>query len=144
MNNSFWSVITDSDDTPSLLDFDKISCSYHDPSKFDSSKINDGNKLSILNFNIRSISKNFDNFITFLNGFNVDFDILILTETWLNADNKDLFNIPNYNSYHATRHGRGGGVSIFVKASINSKEVVIDVENDSSLEYLFVELPQFY
>ena len=134
MNNSFWSIMTDSDDTPSLLDFDKISSSYYDPSKFDLSRINDGNKLLILNFNIRSISKNFDNFITFLNGFNVDFDILILTETWLNADNKDLSDISNYNSYYGIRHGRGGSVSIFVINSINSIEVVIDVENNSSLE----------
>ena len=78
----------------------------------------DGNrdKLSALNLNIRSLPKNFDRFLIFLERLNYSFDIIILTETWLNDKSKHDYPIPGYDCMHSVRSdGRGGGISIFYK-----------------------------
>jgi hypothetical protein len=59
-----------------------------------------------------------------------DFNILALTETWLN-DNSELFDISNYNVYRKDRdcdltgHVRGGGVLIAVDSKFNSSTVLV-------------------
>ena len=55
-------------------------------------------KNSILLQNIRSLSKNFDEFKTFL-GSEKQAIAICLTETWLKpTDNKQFFNLANYSS----------------------------------------------
>ena len=47
------------------------------------------------------------------------FSIIIITETWLNTNNINLFNINEYNSIHTIRkNGRGGGILINIKYDI--------------------------
>ena len=58
-----------------------------------------------------------------------DFDIIVLTETWAKDESQTLCHIPGYNAAHNHRENRkGGGVSIFVKESIN-----FSVTEDSKL-----------
>ena len=46
---------------------------------------------------------------------------IILTETWLNDDNKDLANIPGYIGFHTIRlNRRSGEVSVFVRDDLNA------------------------
>ena len=52
------------------------------------------NYFSLLNVNIRSISKNINSFLHCFE--NSKFILLSLTETWLNKNNVSLFNIPGY------------------------------------------------
>ena len=73
--------------------------------------------LSILHLNIRSLAANGDDFISYIETLNVKFDIICLSETWLNDSNIiDNHFFPLYNSYHSFRPAgkRGGDVSIFV------------------------------
>lgn len=79
------------------------------------------NGLLILNFNIRSFNSNFDEFSEFLTNLNIRPDILVLTETWFNEN--QVGDIDGFQGYHCTRSTgcRGGGVSIFINASLNVK-----------------------
>ena len=58
-------------------------------------------KLSVITFNIRSFSRNFNEFIGFLNNLNIKFYIIILTETWLSETSIDFCNINGYKSVHS-------------------------------------------
>ena len=55
-----------------------------------------------------------------LTSFSIYFDILSVTESWLNIDNNFVFDIPDYNTVLSSRvHKRGGGVLIYVKKNIS-------------------------
>ena len=74
-----------------------------------------------MNANIRSFSKNIDNLLHDLNALSRCPDAIILTETWLNDDNKELANIPGYIRFHTIRlNRRSGGVSVFIRDDLNA------------------------
>ena len=78
----------------------------------------DKNKLRVIHLNIRSFSKNYDEFSVFLSQIEIEWDVIILTETWFSEDH--TMDIPRYSGHHSFRLGRrGGGVSIFVKCELN-------------------------
>jgi hypothetical protein len=52
--------------------------------------------FSLLHLNIRSISNKFDCFKQFLDALDIHFQIIGLTETWLNDINHDSFNLNGY------------------------------------------------
>lgn len=57
-------------------------------------------------------------------------DYLCLTETWLTSTTpSSVFTIPGYNVYRRDRgKGKGGGVLIYVRESINSHQIDIPVQ----------------
>lgn len=71
---------------------------------------------SLIHFNIRSLSKNYDNMIDFFSNLNNPFTIICLSEVWLtNADSK-LFGIPGYTMEVCVRKDvRYGGSAILVQ-----------------------------
>ena len=79
-------------------------------------------KNSILLQNIRSLSKNFDEFKIFRESEKQAVAVC-LTGTWLKpTDNKQIFNLANYSSlFSSERKMRGGGVEIFVNCAANAK-----------------------
>lgn len=73
-------------------------------------------KMKILNLNIRSLVPK----ITELRDYvkNGDYDLIILTETWLSGNIlNDVVTLDSYNLHRYDRFGRGGGVAIYVKNS---------------------------
>ena len=74
--------------------------------------------LSLLNLNIRSLRSNLDDFDTPLEESKHSFNVICLTETWLN-DNESKTNsnyhLPNYKGIHCERktNKRGGGVYVY-------------------------------
>ena len=90
------------------------------------------NGLSIVCFNVRSFSKNGDEFLGYLSNLEHNFDIIILTETWAKNETHTLCQIPGYNATHNLRENRrGGGVSIFVREYIDFSVIeTINVSND--------------
>ena len=79
----------------------------------------DNDCLSLIHNNIRSTNSNLDNFLAYLETLSYDFDVIGLSETWLNENNMDLFDIAGYNHIGAPRtYAKGGGVSIYLKDSI--------------------------
>ena len=110
------------------------------------------NMFNIMHHNCRSIlSKGkLDEYDCFIDMLGNPFDIIGLTETWLNVDNANspIFKDYNYNHVFETRpldrdsetKNRGGGLSLFIRSSIPFKK-----RNDLSvvtpyLELLFVEI----
>lgn len=74
----------------------------------------------VLSMNIRSISKNFNEFLVYLRRLNITFDVLVLTECRLN-DSSIIDNLPGYNTYHTNQNiNQNGGVVAYVKDSWNA------------------------
>ena len=127
------------DDFTEFNDMFDVSCQYYEVESF-----NEKFKLrnfSVINFNVRSLSKNIDNFLIFLNSVAHKFDIIILTETWTTEFNFNTFNIPGYKDYHYVRKDRnGGGVAIYCNDSYSSNEIKFNIVNSTDLEYIFVNV----
>lgn len=53
-------------------------------------------------------------------------DIIIIAETWYKKNETQIYDIPGYSSIHSCRPGRGGGLSMYVKANIeiDSYEII--------------------
>ena len=76
--------------------------------------------LYIMNFNIRSVSKNIDEFKIFMSSSAIKFSIIALTETWLN-DGDEFLNYDGYDAFHSIRDKRrGGGVTLLVDRDLNA------------------------
>ena len=78
------------------------------------------NPLSILNVNIRSLSKNFNLLLTLLTLSKIQYTIIVITETWLHDFDDTLFNIPDYEhiSLNRKNNKKGGGLRIYFNQSI--------------------------
>ena len=99
--------------------------------------------FSMIHLNIRSVVKNLNDFIIFLQMLRFNFTFLGVTETWLKDSNVDSYNITDYNVEHNYRlHKGGGGVSLFVKSDIDYYvKTDLTLSNDF-LETLFIEIPK--
>ena len=85
-------------------------------------------ELAMLTFNIRSIKKNFKNFVNLLSNINCKIHIICLTETWLGSlDNIKDYELEGYHSpLYQNRVGNmhGGGVITYVHKDINKHRIV--------------------
>ena len=78
--------------------------------------------FSLLHTNIRSMSKNLDNFVHQLHFIKHKFSCIGISETWLNEFNNDLFAMDGYTHTKNYRKNKtGGGVSIFIDDKLNFK-----------------------
>ena len=57
--------------------------------------------------NARSISKNFDNFFTFLENVAIQFSAIGVSETWHNETNQKLYGIKGYTKVNNYRPEKG-------------------------------------
>ena len=97
--------------------------------------------LKILNMNIRSISANGTDFVAYLGTLDINFDIICLTETWMNERRKIINHFPNYNSFESSRPLRdGGGVLVLVRQELSASEIPNTNHNSDVLECVFVEV----
>lgn len=79
-----------------------------------------GFRLNILTYNIRSISHNFDQFLLILNRINIKFDVIVLTECWL-QEGTIVGLLDGYTSYRSRKFiNKAGGVVIYVRSSWNA------------------------
>ena len=100
-----------------------IDCEYFTDEQFRGNYKGNSRGLSIIHFNCRSMSANFDKIEDYLHDLEYKFDIIAISETWLSDnDDHDEWTMSGYSSYFSSRIGkRGGGVAIFVKNSHNHK-----------------------
>ena len=82
-------------------------------------------KLKLLQWNVRSVSKNRTD-LSFLANKH-DIDIAILSETWLLPNQN--FTFSGYRVYRSDRHDGYGGSAILIKKSIAAAEIPIDTKN---------------
>ena len=112
-------------------------------------QIKDGNFstncLSMFHLNIRSVAKNLENLLSYLNNLDHEFSILGLSETWFTDNNVMNYNIDNYNHVYNYRScKKGGGVSLFIRKTINfvlHKDLLI---MDDSIEPVFIEINKYW
>ena len=80
----------------------QIECYYFE---FKSIKFVSNHGLSTFHLNASSFGHNFDDIIMLLDSIEIKFNIIVISETWLQEYNKDLYKIENYNACHITRRG---------------------------------------
>ena len=75
--------------------------------------------LKVIHLNMHAFSANGLDFKARLVMLKVEFDIVCVTETWLNIADETLNMFPGYTSYLSIRERRrGGGVSVFIKKQV--------------------------
>ena len=118
-----------------------IKSEYIYPDKLKEDKSFNLSKLTLLHYNIRSLPKHYDDFSNYISYQNINFDIIVLSETFLNNHNKDNYPIPGYNGTHLVRnHKRGGGVSIYVRNEFcNNVKIITSIGNDT-IEALAIQI----
>ena len=97
----------------------------------------DRNSLAIFCQNICSFESNLDSFLGLFSNDKMP-DIFIFTETWHNEDKP--ININGFIGYHTVRHGRAGGVSVFVKSQLSSCMIEKFSFSNSSIEICTVKV----
>ena len=96
-------------------------------------------KNYILNLNIRSLKKNFEEFEFLTENLEKTPSVICLTETWLTQkDNPEVFDLPGYHPFTGKhRDGkRGGGIAVYIAEPLQYSEVRTVTE----LESLTVEI----
>ncbi|KAL4721597.1 hypothetical protein ACJJTC_012412 [Scirpophaga incertulas] len=85
------------------------------------------NSLKILVQNIRSLNKNFTDFEVFLARCKVNYDVIVLTECWLQYNN----NVPELESFRhfsTTRYlNQNSGVVVYVRENLNAQFSIIAI-----------------
>ena len=97
--------------------------------------------ISLLHLNVRSLKKNFSSLQYYLQTLDLSFDIIGLTETWLNHDSVDSFKPAGYRTEHSYRSSKsGGGVSLLISKNLKYKrrDNLSFISDDC--ECVFVEL----
>ena len=116
---------------------------------FDSAKFNDvysGNcveDLKIFHLNIRSFPRNVNSLHTYLGTINQKFDVICLSETWLNEGRFIENCFLDYNHFYSKRPANkpfGGGCAIFVNKKFNCSELIHLSCNLEHIECVFVEI----
>ena len=98
-----------------------INCHYYTGEQFNRSIKTDG-KLSIIHFNSRSLYANFTSIRDYLDTFSQPFNIIAISETWLNKDRELDFDMDGYELSYINRQNKGGGgVAIYVDKTLNFK-----------------------
>lgn len=132
--------------SPDIDNHDQIDCKYSNVDIFKKYS----SFLNIFMFNIRSVRKNFTQFVAYFSYMFSYFSFILLTETWLDSDFSDAFNIPGFYKYDLCRNNYGGGLRLFIrdgiKASllsdftfINDFMEVLTIEcNSNSIKYIIL------
>ena len=116
---------------------------YYDDVRFnDLFGVNGGRDLSVLHLNIRSMSRNGDCLITHLSLLDRKFDILCLSETFVNDVTIVENFLDGYRGFHSIRDGNQarGGVAIYVKNELTTTIVPSLTVNLDFIETVFIQI----
>lgn len=101
------------------LNSDQIQSLYYSLSGLNESYTDNSQDFKLMHLNIRSLYPKIDNFTSLLQTTGIQFDIMCLSETWINNSTVNLISITEYKAFHLYRgnNDRGGGVSLFIHSS---------------------------
>ena len=126
-NNNFSDSNQDPDVNFFLGNIPSLNTEYFLPSnvKIGFSKFESPDKFLVLHLNIRSLTKNFEDFKELYKTLNLKFSVVCFSVTWAD-DNKledySSIQLPGYNVLHQIRKNRRyGGINIFVYKSLSFK-----------------------
>lgn len=122
-------------------DFTALSSQYYDVEKFNAQNICEYD-FKIMHLNIRSLNANYDLFHAYNNSFNITFDAMCFSESWLTDCSKNLFAFDNYCAFHSLRPAgrRGGGISVYVLKCYEVRVITKCSLSTPLVESLFLEL----
>ncbi len=83
-------------------------CCYYTEEQFNKDIVMD-RKLSIIHFNSRSLYANFDHIQDYLMTFKRPFNIIVVSETWINEDQGMEFYLKGYKFVCLSRRNKSGG-----------------------------------
>ena len=123
---------------------DSVKCEYYIEEEFNDMLAKNStnyNSLSLLHFNIRSLSRNFNSLTDLLANINTKFSCIGISETWLKSSTHTC-DIAGYNFVHNFRSSKlGGGVGLYVANEMEFKvRAYLDFVDKECAESLFVEL----
>ena len=135
-----------------LLDIVELNNAFSTDCKYinlsdDSTHLDVLDSFKIGHVNIHSIPNKFDDLIDILNNMQCKHilpDILLICETFLNENNYDKFQFPNYNIISEYRKAKSkGGVSILVQTQIRYlMRSDLSIFEEGKFESIFIEIPQ--
>lgn len=98
-------------------------CDYYTDDQFNARiKVNQG--LSIIHFNSRSLNANFQHIKEYLHNFKKPFNIVAISETWINSEKGAAFELNGYELKYKSRvDKKGGGVALFVDQNLSYKVI---------------------
>ena len=156
-NKLFVPFELNNDDTSPMLDLDPDlqyyksvsnlnmqTCNYHIEDSFNDKVSNlniTSNCLSFIHTNIRSIPKNLGKFEAYLESLSHTFSVIGLSESWLSDHSVNHYAMIGYAGEHRYRKNRsGGGVSLFIKESIEYQVRDDLCHMDGNIETIFIEI----
>ena len=99
-------------------------CNYYTEQQFDAN-VNDVHGLSIINFNVRGLNANFLKIVDYLDELAFKFDIVAITETWIQSECATDFQLNEYELFSVQAVCRkmkgGGGVALYIRKDIHCK-----------------------
>ena len=97
------------------------------------------NNLSVIHLNVRSLMKKLSDIKHLVSVYNPS--VLLLCETFLHKNNMSRVNIEGYDFYCENRTtGKGGGVCIYTKKSLNGKKIEIEKVPTNDIEQILVKI----
>jgi len=116
-------------------------CEYFDINEFSRCLSGLNMNFNVFHINIRSFYKNSSELFIFLTQLPVMPQVLVFTETWFSHEN--VVDVDGYIGYHTCRSNRrGGGVSVYVRSTLVSRQLsewsgIVDSCEMSGVEFNF-------
>lgn len=103
--------------------------------------LNSNNFLSILHINSRSLLNKLSDLLLLNNAIGNYFNVIVISETWLNDESVNLIDLPGYNFLFKNRSNKkGGGVGIFLKLGLDYTLFDNALSTDDVSECLCIEI----
>lgn len=105
--------------------------------------------LNLIYLNIRSLRKNFSQFLATINKIANKINIVVLVETNVRDNKNNFCKITGFKSLTTNREGRRGGIAIYIKENINyslittaaeTMQIGITLMAKQFLLFLFIDL----
>lgn len=121
-----------------------ISNGYHDTENVlqEITKSQKSFKLKIMHLNIQGLQSKFDALKLLLTNVKIEFDVILLCETFLKDINADNFQIPGYNLIFKNRKTIAhGGVAMYIKDNLRFvPRDDLDIFDEGTFESIFIEI----
>lgn len=96
-------------------------CQYYSEDRYNS-KFRTDNNFSIIHFNSRSLYANFHHIKDYLKTFKKPFNVILISETWINENKHLEFGMEGYDFIYINRRNKqGGGVAMFIDITVAIK-----------------------
>ena len=122
---------------PDIDNYNPIDCRYSDINVFSNYK--SSSFFNIFMLDIRSLRKNFSQFLTYFSTVFVYFNFILLTETWLDSDFINSFSLPGFYVFDLCRNKYGGGVRLYIRDGIQASVLSDFTTVNEILEILTLE-----